>query len=65
QYDDGNWNKVERSAPSTRDLDRSAQQRERGQKQTARNRPAPSQSPSFGGGGGGGRRGGGGGGRRR
>jgi len=64
QYSGGSWNKVERSAPSTRDLDSSARARERGNAETQRNR---SSAPRSGGGGarggGGGARGGGG--RRR
>ena len=43
QYNGDGWNKVERSAPSTRDLDSSAKARERGQSETQRQRSAAPQ----------------------
>jgi len=71
QYSGGSWNQVERSAPSTRDLDSAAKARERGQAETQRNRSSAPRDGGGGGarGGGSGARGGGGGarggGRRR
>lgn len=68
QYENGNWNQVDRAAPATRDLDRSAQQRQRGQAEANRNRASSrgSGAPrgSSGAPRGGGMRGGGRGGRR-
>jgi hypothetical protein len=49
QYQDGNWNKVDRAEPRTRDLDRSAQARQRGNVEASRPRPS---APRGGGGGG-------------
>jgi hypothetical protein len=65
QYSGGSWDKVDRAAPSTRDLDTSAKARQRGQAETQRQRSAAPRGGGGGGGGGAARGGGGGGGRRR
>jgi hypothetical protein len=48
QYENGGWNKVDRAEPKTRDLDRSAQARQRGHAEAARQRGS---APRGGGGG--------------